>query len=132
MKNISGYHKPSLRAQLNLMIASMLALFNDKGDKRGQFQIATATLFQIGSFILGAIIIMVFVGVLVTGNFFTATSAEQLAIGNLSGNLTAGVNSIGTRLPTIFVVIGIILILSFIIILYTFYKRMNTGGNFGQ
>jgi len=52
----------------------------------------------------------------------------QLATGNLTGNVSAGVNTISAKLPTVFLVIAIILVLSAIAILVVVWRNFRGGG----
>jgi len=105
----------------------MKTLYN----KKGQLQVATNFLTGLAGFIIGAIIVLLIVGTLVGGGFFTSTSAEQQALNNLSNNLTAGVNTIGAKLPVAFTVIAIVIVLSIIAILWVVWQNMRIGGGGG-
>lgn len=103
-------------------------------NKRGQLQIASTLIWGIVGFVLAVIVGMIVIGLLVGGNFFTSTSPEQLAIGNLSSNVTAGVNTIGTKFPTMFTVVAMVVILAIIGLLILVVRKFGMGGgnNFGQ
>lgn len=102
--------------------------------KKGQFQLASGLIWSIVGFVLAVIVGLIVIGLLVNGSFFTANSAEQNAIGNLSSNVTTGVNTIGTKLPTMFTVIAMVIVLAIIGLLIVVVSkfRMGGGGNFGQ
>jgi len=108
-------------------------LFTGKENKKGQFQVATNAIWGVVGFALAVIIALIFIGVLVGGGFFTASSAEQLALNNISTNVTAGVVTVTSKLPTLFTVIGIAIILTVITLLVVLARRMGMGGgNFAQ
>jgi len=52
----------------------------------------------------------------------------QLATGNLTGNVTGGVQTISSKLPVVFTVIAIILVLSAIAVLVEVWRRFSSGG----
>lgn len=52
----------------------------------------------------------------------------QLTTGNLTGNVSAGVNTVSAKLPTVFLVVAIILVLSAIAILVETWRRFSSGG----
>ena len=108
-------------------------LENVHKDKKGQMQVATNFFTGIAGFVIGVIIVLLIVGTLVGGGFFTSTSLEQGALNNLSSNVTSGVNTIGSKLPTIFTVIAIVIILAVIALLWVVWSRMRigTGGGGG-
>lgn len=54
----------------------------------------------------------------------------QLATGNLTANVTEGVNTISSKIPTVFTVVAIIIILGAITILVFAWRKLR-GGSFG-
>ena len=96
--------------------------------KRGQMQVATNFLTALAGFVIGAIIVLLIIGTLVGGGFFTSTSLEQGALNNISSNVTSGINTISAKLPTAFTVIAIVIVLAIIAILWVVWQRMRLGG----
>lgn len=103
-----------------------------KMNKKGQFQIAGSLINGIVGFVLACIVGLIVIGLLVGGNFFASTSAEQGALNNISSNVTAGINQISAKLPTIFTIVVMVIVLSFIALIYLVWKGKSGGGNFGQ
>lgn len=102
-----------------------------KSNKKGQMQVATNFFTAIAGFVIGVIIVLLIVGTLVGGGFFSSTSNEQAALNNLSSNVTGGVNTISSKLPTVFTVIAIVIILAVIAILWLVWRRMGVGSSGG-
>lgn len=96
-------------------------------NKRGQMQVASGFLTALAGFVIGVIIVLLVIGTLVDGSFFTSTSDEQGALNNISSNVTSGVNTIAAKLPTAFTVIAIVVVLSIIAILWLVWQRMRIG-----
>lgn len=105
-------------------------------NKKGQFQLASSVVWGVVGFALAIIVGLIVIGLLVNGNFFTAGSAEQQSIGNLSTNVTAGVNTVVAKFGTIFTVVSMVIVLAIIgllIVVVRKYMGGSSGGsNFGQ
>jgi uncharacterized protein with PQ loop repeat len=98
-------------------------------NKRGQtLNIISATI--IGFVVLIFLIFAVLFGIsaLNPSSFFTAGSTEAIAVGNLTTNLTKGVGDFGTYIPTIMKVLAIVLVLSAIVLLIFYVRRMQGAG----
>lgn len=103
--------------------------------KKGQFQLAGATVWSIVGFCLAIIVALIVLGLLVNGNFFTSTSAEQGLLGNISSNVTGGLHTVIAKLPTIFTVLAMVIVLAIIGLLIVVVRKFGFGGgssNFGQ
>lgn len=62
-------------------------------------------------------------------SFFTAGSGEANATSYLQANLTNGVASFGTYIPTILIMLGVVLAISGVVILIVYVRKMGgTGG----
>lgn len=62
--------------------------------------------------------------------FFTASSSEANATTNLQRNLTDGVGTqFAAKIPTVFTVLAVVLVLSAIAVLIIYVRRMAGGGN---
>ena len=61
-------------------------------------------------------------------SFFTTNSANYNATASLTGNLTDGVgNQFAPKIPTVFVVLAVVLVLSAIAVLIIYVRRMGGG-----
>lgn len=64
-------------------------------------------------------------------SFFTANSAEANATANLQANLTEGVSNFGAKLPSVFTIFGVLLIIAGIVLLVFYIRRMESSGGSG-
>lgn len=103
---------------------------NSKGQT---LNIISATV--IGFMVLIFIIFAVLFGIsaLDPSSFFDANSAESNATAALSGGVAEGVESFGSRIPVVFTVLGIVLVLAGIVLLVLYVRRMQgaSGGGGG-
>lgn len=97
-------------------------------DKKGQ------VLDVIGGSVIGFVVLIFLIFAVLFGisalnpsSFFTANSAEANATSQLSGNLTTGVATFGSYIPTVFKVLAIVLILAAILLLVMYVRRMQVG-----
>jgi len=58
-------------------------------------------------------------------------STEEVSSSKLSGNFTAGVDNVSTKIPTVLLVAAIVLILGVLVLLVATWQRMNMGGRDG-
>lgn len=65
-------------------------------------------------------------------SFFTAGSSDANATANLQANLTSGVSQFSAYIPTVFIVLGVVLILAAIAILIVYVVRMRGAGGGGS
>lgn len=93
---------------------------------------------QLASGLIGGIIGLIFLVVvglvmvvqLLGANLLTANSTEALTAGNLSTNLSSGINTLASKVPTFFTIVAAVLILGFVLILWRQYKSSEmTGGS---
>lgn len=56
-------------------------------------------------------------------SFFTAGSNEANSTSQLQANLTTGVGQFGKYIPTVFLVLGVVLVMSAIVILILYIRR---------
>jgi len=97
--------------------------------KKGQaLNIIGATV--IGFMILIFMIFAVLYGIsaLKPSSFFMTDSAEANTTADLTRNLTAGVSTFGSYIPTVLTVLAVVLVLAGIAILILYVRRMNGGG----
>lgn len=95
---------------------------------------------QLAGNLIGGIIGLVFlivigfvmVAQLLGANLLTAGSSEAQSAGNLSNNLTSGVNTLASKVPTFFTIVSAVLILGFVLILWRQYQASKlTSGSSG-
>lgn len=72
------------------------------------------------------ILAYVFINTL-TGSDLVTDAASVAAIGNLTGNFTSGVYNVAGKLPTLFTVGAIVLVVGALMFLWGFYQRMKLG-----
>ena len=80
----------------------------------------------------GQLVIMVIVTLLVVSTIIGAnllTGSEEDAATNMSANLTAGINEISTKIPTILLIAAVVLLFGVIAILVTRSRAMAGGGS---
>lgn len=98
-----------------------------KMQKKGQtLNIVTGVVVSL--MVLAFIIFAVLFGIssLNPSSFFTAASAEANATSNFTGSITEGVQNFGQRIPTVFTVLAIVLILAAIVLLVLYVGRMRS------
>ena len=105
----------------------MKSLFPDnrKGQTGG---LITGLVFGVASLVIGVIIAFVIVSTLTGAGLLTSGSSEDIAVGNLSSNFTAGNNQVSSKIPTVLLVAAIVLILGVLAILVGVWQRMRMGG----
>lgn len=103
-------------------------------NKKGQvLNTINGTMFGFLFLILIIFVVLYAVAVLNPSSFFTAGSANANAVGNLTTNLTEGVNQFGAQIPTVFKVLAVVLILAVITLLILYIARMRSlGGGAGN
>ena len=100
--------------------------------KKGQFQLAGSVVWGIVGFCLTIIVALIVLGLLVNGNFFTSNSTEQGVIGNLSSNVTTGIGTVVSKLPVIFTVVAMVVVLAIIGLLIVVVRKFGMGGGSGS
>ncbi|GIW67812.1 MAG: hypothetical protein KatS3mg096_707 [Candidatus Parcubacteria bacterium] len=97
-----------------------------KKDKRGvSGGLVSSLIFGVVALVIGVIIAFVIVSTLTGSGLLTSGSAEDNATKALTGNLTSGVSTVASKLPIIFSVAAIVLILGVLVILVRIWQ---TGG----
>lgn len=109
----------------------MKSLFSSEMQHARKGGVASQLVFAVVGLIIGVIIAYIIVQVLSNANLLTANSVEANSTTNLRQNLTAGVNEIAGKIPTIFSVAAIVLILGVLLLLVVIYRKMSSGGGFG-
>ena len=98
---------------------------NKKGQTGG---LITSLVFGVASLVIGVIIAFVIVSTLTGAGLLTTGSSEETAVNDLSGNFTAGINEVSSKIPTVLLVSAIVLILGVLAILVGVWQRMRLGG----
>jgi multisubunit Na+/H+ antiporter MnhB subunit len=70
----------------------------------------------------------VFIDTLTSSSLVT-NAASAAAIGNVTGNFTTGVYNVAGKIPTLFTVGAIVLIVGALMFLWGYYQRMKLGSN---
>lgn len=99
-------------------------------NKKGQ------TIELIGGTVLGFMVLIFVIFAVLYGisalnpsSFFTSGSASYNATANLQNNLTDGVGTgFAAKIPTVFTVLAVVLVLSAIAVLIIYVRRMGGGG----
>ena len=97
--------------------------------KKGQvFGIGQSVVFGAVGLIIGIIVAFVLVSVLTNSSLLTSGSAEDNATDRLVGNFTSGVDNISSKVPTIFTVAVIAIILIVLGVVVAVYQKFKLGG----
>jgi multisubunit Na+/H+ antiporter MnhC subunit len=103
--------------------------FKQSLDKKAQTGgLITGLVFGVASLVIGVIIAFVIVSTLTGAGLLTANSAEDNATDRLSGNFTAGIDNVSSKIPTVLLVAAIVLILGVLALLVGVWARMRMGG----
>jgi multisubunit Na+/H+ antiporter MnhC subunit len=98
-------------------------------NKKAQTQgLVTGLIFGIASLVIGVIVALVIVSTLTGAGLLTAGSTEAGAVGNMSANLTSGIDKVSSKIPTVLLVAAIVLILGVMAVLVGVWQRMRMGG----
>jgi hypothetical protein len=95
--------------------------------KQGQGGLITGLVFGIASLVIGVIIAFVLITTVEDADLISDATLETSA-GYLSGNMTTGINSVSSKIPTVLLVAAIVLILGVLAILVGVWQRMRMGG----
>ncbi len=88
----------------------------------------TGLVFGIASLVIGVVIALIIVSTLNNASLLTAGSLAAGAVGNMSSNLTSGINEISAKIPTVLLIAAIVLILTVLAVLVGVWQRMRMGG----
>ena len=101
-------------------------------NKRGQvINIISGSVISFLALILIIFAVLFGVSALNPSSFFTAGSANANVTTAMVSNLTSGVSNVTTYIPTVFIILGVVLALSAILLLIVFVRRMQAGGGGG-
>lgn len=98
------------------------------GNKRGQ--VVSGIIVGIIGLVFLLILGYVFMDTL-TGSNLVTSAVSTAAIGNVTGNFTTGVYNVAGKIPTLFTVGAIVLIVGALMFLWGFYQRMKLGTSSG-
>lgn len=99
-----------------------------KLNKRGQ--VVSGIIVGVIGLVFLLILAYVFIDTLTGSNLITNTASTN-AVGNLSANFTAGVANVSSKIPTLFTVGAIVLVVGALMFLWGFYQRMKLGNSSG-
>lgn|SRR3990167_5518325 len=104
-------------------------MMNKKGQSGG---LMTTLIFSIGFFVVGLIIVFVLIDTLLGANLLTAGGASDLAVRNVTGNFSTGVqNDLAPKIRTAVLVGGIVFVISILAVLVLIYRRMQGASGAG-
>lgn len=103
-------------------------MFGKINNKRGQMvDFATGTVVTVAISIFVIFAVLYGIATLNPGSFFAANSGSANATNQLQQNLTAGIAQFAVYIPTAFVILGVVLALSAIVLLIAYVRRMQSG-----
>jgi len=95
-------------------------------NKRGG--IASDLIAGTGGLVITVIIVFVIISTILGAHLLgTTETAEGNSAGNLSSNLTQGVGNVATKIPTILLIAGVVLLFGVIVILWMQAQKMGIG-----
>lgn len=104
-------------------------LISDKKDnKRGQ--VVSGIIVGVVGLVFLLIFAYVFIDTLTGANLITNTDHTG-AVNNLTSNFTSGVENISNKIPTLFAVAAVVLIIGALMFLWGFYQKMRLGNGGG-
>ena len=98
-----------------------------KNKKGGVFDLPTSFIVGAGGFLIALIVVLIFIVQLNGAGLFTTNSAEYNITQQLQGNVTSGVANINTKIPTMFIVISVVMLLGILSMLYLYFRNRNSG-----
>lgn len=99
--------------------------FFQKKSKKGAglFDLPNAFIIGAGAFFITLIIVLIFISQLNNASLLTANSAEANATTQLSGNITSGIANINTKIPTMFTIIAVVMLLGILTLLFLYFRN---------
>ena len=101
-------------------------LKNKKGQLTGG--LITGLIMGVVGLVISVIVGFVIVSTITDANLLTSGSAEDNATDRLVANLTAGVENVSGKIPTILLIAAVVLILGVLVFFISAWKRMQLGG----
>lgn len=100
--------------------------------KRGQvIDLVSGTILGVLGLVLIIFVVLFALSALNPASFFTAGSGSANATTNLQNNVTYGVSQFGQYIPTVMLVLGVVFVLSGLLVLVLYIRRMQIGGQGG-
>lgn len=100
--------------------------------KRGQvIDLVSGTILGVLGLVLIIFVVLFALSALNPASFFSAGSASANATTNLQNNVTYGVGQFGQYIPTVMLVLGVVFVLSGLLVLVLYIRRMQIGGQGG-
>lgn len=84
--------------------------------------------------VVGLVFLLIFAYVFIntlTGANLVTDVTSNYAINSTTGNFSAGVQNVATKIPTLFTIAAIVLIIGALMFLWGFYQKMKMGGSSG-
>lgn len=103
----------------------MRSVLNLKKSKKGQgtISLVIATVVAFLVFVVTVIAVLLAAGTLNSSGIFKASTAGANTTTTLIGNTTQGIAQFGSNIPTVFTVLGVLLIVGVIVLLIVLIKR---------
>ena len=97
-------------------------------NKKGQtMNIVTGTVLALMVFIFMVFAVLFGISALNPSSFFSTGSAEANATAKLVANTTTGIGNFSEYIPKVFTVLAVVLVLSAIVLLILYVRRMQGG-----
>ena len=103
-----------------------LKLGNKKAQAGG---LITGLVMSIVSLVIAVTIGLIITSTLDDASLLTAGSDEDNAVGNMTGNLTEGIDEVSAKLPTVLLIAAIVLILTVLSLLVGVWQRMRLSSS---
>ena len=101
-------------------------------NKRGQVtELVGGTVLGVLTLVFLIFAVLFAISSLNPASFFTANSANANVTTAMVNNVTNGVGNFSQYIPTVMLVLGVVFVLSGILILIIYVRRMSTGGGAG-
>lgn len=110
------------------MRSLLLGEHRKRMNKKGQ--VVSGIVVGVIGLVFLLILAYVFIGTL-TGANLISSAADTASVANLTANFSAGVANVSSKIPTLFAVAAIVLIVGALMFLWGFYQRMKLGTSQG-
>ena len=90
--------------------------------------VVSSTVMGVGGLIIGVIVILVIVSTLTGAGLLTTDGVEDVAVDNMAGNFTAGLDDISEKIPTILLIVAVVFLFGALVLLMRNAKAMGVGG----
>lgn len=103
-----------------------LSEYKSEERKNKKAQVVSGIVVGIIGLVFLLILAYVFIDTLTGANLIT-DAAHSARVGNLTANFSEGVDEVSQRIPTLFIVAAVVLIVGALMFLWGFYQRMKLG-----